>query len=59
LIERLRPELVEQIREGILPPGAARRLLSLPTGNQLELATVVMHPRIRNKIGNYSGGLWG
>jgi ParB/RepB/Spo0J family partition protein len=43
LIERLHPELVEQIREGILPPGAARRLLSLPTGNQLELATVVMH----------------
>lgn len=43
LIERLHPELVEQIREGILPPGAARRLLSLPTGNQLELAAVVMH----------------
>ena len=43
LIERLHPELVEQIREGILPPGAARRLLSLPAGNQLEMATVVMH----------------
>ena len=43
LIERLHPELVEQIREGILPPGAARRLLSLPAGNQLELATVVTH----------------
>ena len=43
LIERLHPELVEQIREGILPPGAARRLLSLPAGNQLELATVVIH----------------
>jgi ParB/RepB/Spo0J family partition protein len=43
LIERLHPELVAQIREGMLPPGAARRLLSLPAGNQLELATVVMH----------------
>jgi ParB/RepB/Spo0J family partition protein len=43
LIERLHPELVEQIREGILPPGAARRLLSLPAGNQIELAAVVMH----------------
>jgi len=43
LIERLHPELVEQIREGILPPGAARRLLALPAGNQLELATVVTH----------------
>jgi len=43
LLERLHPELVEQIREGILSPGAARRLLSLPAGNQLELAAVVMH----------------
>jgi len=43
LVERLHPEVVEQIREGILPPGAARRRLSLPAGNQLELATVVMH----------------
>lgn len=43
MIERLHPELVEQIRNGILPPGAARRLLALPQGNQLELATVVMH----------------
>jgi len=42
LIERLHPELVEQIREGILPPGAGRRLLGLPAGNQLELAAVVM-----------------
>lgn len=41
LLERLHPELLEQIREGILPSGAARRLLSLPAGNQLELATVV------------------
>jgi hypothetical protein len=35
--------LVEQIRAGILPPGAGRRLLGLPTANQLELAAVVMH----------------
>jgi ParB-like chromosome segregation protein Spo0J len=43
LIERLHPELIEQIRDGILPAGAGRRLLALPAGNQLELATVVMH----------------
>jgi ParB-like chromosome segregation protein Spo0J len=43
LIERLHPELVEQIREGILPAGAARRLLGLPAVNQLELAAVVMY----------------
>jgi ParB/RepB/Spo0J family partition protein len=42
LIERLHPELVEQIREGMLSPGAARRLLGLPAGNQLELAAVAL-----------------
>jgi ParB/RepB/Spo0J family partition protein len=40
LIERLPPELVEQIRAGILAPGAGRRLLGLPAGNQLELAAL-------------------
>jgi ParB/RepB/Spo0J family partition protein len=48
LLEQLHPELVNQIREGLLPPGAARRLLSLPAGNQLELATVV----IRHNLGS-------
>ena len=43
LIERLHPELVKQIREGILPPGTARRLLALPVGNQLEMATMMTH----------------
>jgi ParB/RepB/Spo0J family partition protein len=41
LVERLHPELVAEIREGILTAGAARRLLSLPPGNQLQLAAVV------------------
>jgi ParB-like chromosome segregation protein Spo0J len=41
LIERLHPELVQSIREGLLAPGAARRLLSLPAGNQLEMAAVI------------------
>ncbi len=41
LIERLHPELMEQIRAGILPPGVARRLLALPPGNQIELAAVL------------------
>jgi ParB-like chromosome segregation protein Spo0J len=43
LLERLHPELVEQIRLGILQPGASRSLLSLPAGNQLQLATVMAH----------------
>ncbi|MGQ0591966.1 MAG: ParB/RepB/Spo0J family partition protein [Gammaproteobacteria bacterium] len=58
LIERLHPELMEQIREGILPPGAARRLLALPAGNQLELATVVTHERLGSQETELLVRLW-
>jgi len=42
LVERLHPELLEQLKQGLLHPGVARRLLGLPAGNQLELAAVAM-----------------
>ena len=58
LLERLHPELVEQIREGILHPGAARRLLSLPAGNQLELATVVTHQSLGSQDTELLVRLW-
>jgi ParB/RepB/Spo0J family partition protein len=58
LLERLHPEVVEQIREGILQPGAARRLLSLPAGNQLELATVVMHQNLGSQDTELLVRLW-
>jgi ParB-like nuclease domain len=41
LVERLHPELLESMKLGMLHPGSARRLLSLPPGNQLEMAAVV------------------
>ncbi|MBU0479407.1 ParB N-terminal domain-containing protein [bacterium] len=40
LLERLAPELREEMRLGLLEPGMARRLLPLPRGNQVELAAV-------------------
>jgi hypothetical protein len=40
LVERLHPELLQQVRTGLLSAGVARRLLGLPPGNQLELAAV-------------------
>jgi len=40
LIERLAPELREEMKLGLLQPGMARRLLALPRGNQVELAAV-------------------
>jgi ParB/RepB/Spo0J family partition protein len=38
LVERLHPELIEGMKVGLLSPGVARRLLSLPPGNQLQIA---------------------
>lgn len=46
LVERLHPELVEAMKLGLLHPGAARRLLSLPPGNQLEMAAVVQSAKL-------------
>jgi ParB-like chromosome segregation protein Spo0J len=46
LVERLHPELLEQIKQGLLHPGVARRLLGLPAGNQLELAAVAMETHL-------------
>jgi ParB-like chromosome segregation protein Spo0J len=40
LVERLAPELLEELKLGLLHPGMARRLLVLPRGNQVELAAV-------------------
>jgi ParB-like chromosome segregation protein Spo0J len=40
LLQRLAPELQEEMKLGLLEPGMARRLLALPRGNQLELAAV-------------------
>ena len=46
LLERLAPELLEELKLGLLHPGIARRLLVLPRGNQVELAAVVRQARL-------------
>lgn len=46
LVERLHPELVEGMKLGVLRPGVARRLLALPRGNQLQLATAAQSARL-------------
>lgn len=46
LIQRLHPELIEAVKLGVLHPGVARRLLSLPPGNQLQLAATAQRSRL-------------
>src|SRR5262249_58074731 len=58
LVERLHPELVEAMRLGLLHPGSARRLLSLPPGNQLEMAAVVQSARLGPRDTELLVSLW-
>lgn len=58
LCQRLHPELVESMKLGLLHPGAARRLLSLPPGNQLELAAVIQNARLGPRDTELLVSLW-
>jgi hypothetical protein len=58
LVERLHPELVESMKLGVLHPGSARRLLSLPPGNQLEMAAVVGSARLGPQDTELLVSLW-
>jgi ParB-like chromosome segregation protein Spo0J len=58
LVERLHPELVESMKLGMLHPGAARRLLALPPGNQLEMAAVIGSARLGPRDTELLVSLW-
>jgi ParB-like chromosome segregation protein Spo0J len=58
LVERLHPDLVEQMRLGLLPAGVARRLLSLPRGNQLELSASALAARLGPRDTELLVSLW-
>jgi ParB/RepB/Spo0J family partition protein len=58
LIERLHPELIEAVKLGLLHPGSARRLLSLPPGNQLEMAAAVENARLGPRDTELLVSLW-
>lgn len=58
LVERLHPELMSAMHLGLLHPGAARRLLSLPPGNQLEVAAAVQSAKLGPRDTELLVGLW-
>lgn len=58
LVERLHPELVEGMRLGLLHPGVARRLLVLPPGNQLQVATAAQSARLGPRDTELLVSLW-
>lgn len=58
LVERLHPELVEAMKLGMLHPGSARRLLSLPPGNQLEMAAAVQRAKLGPRDTELLVSLW-
>ncbi len=58
LLERLAPELQEDMKLGLLEPGVARRLLALPRGNQVEMAAVVRQAGLGVRQTETLVGLW-
>ena len=58
LVERLHPELLESMKLGMLHPGSARRLLSLPPGNQLEMSAAVQSARLGPRDTELLVSLW-
>jgi ParB/RepB/Spo0J family partition protein len=58
LVERLHPELIEAVKLGLLHPGSARRLLSLPPGTQLEMAAAVESARLGPRDTELLVSLW-
>lgn len=58
LVDRLHPELIEAMKLGLLHPGAARRLLSLPPGNQLEVSAAVQSAGLGPRDTELLVGLW-
>jgi ParB-like chromosome segregation protein Spo0J len=58
LVERLHPELIEAMKLGLLHPGVARRMLSLPPGNQLEVSAAVQHAKLGPRDTELLIALW-
>jgi len=58
LVDRLHPELVEQMKLGLLAPGVARRLLSLSPGNQLQIAAAAKSANLGPRDTELLVSLW-
>ena len=58
LVERLHIELVEGMKLGMLSPGVARRLLSLPPGNQLQIAAAAQNAGLGPRDTELLVSLW-
>lgn len=58
LVDRLHPELVESMKLGLLAAGVARRLLSLPPGNQLLVGAAAQKARLGPRDTELVVSLW-
>jgi ParB family chromosome partitioning protein len=58
LASKLHPELIESMKIGLLHPGVARRLLSLPPRNQLEIAAASQSAKLGARETEILVSLW-
>jgi len=57
-VRRLNPQIIEDIRVGLLPPGSARSLARLPECNQVDLGAAIQRDRLKGEEIHRLVGLW-
>ncbi len=57
-VRRLNPEIIEDIRVGLIPPGSARSLARLPECNQVEMAAAIQRDGLKVEEIQRLIGLW-
>jgi len=57
-VRRLNPQIIEDIRVGLLPPGSARSLARLPECNQVDLGAAIQRDRLKVEEIHRLIGLW-
>lgn len=58
MIRRLAPQIVEDIKLGLMPPGSAISLARLPESNQADLASTIQRHKLKVKECNLLIDLW-
>jgi len=58
IVRRLNPQIIEDIKVGLLPPGSARSLARLPEGNQVDMAAAIQRDKLKAQEAHRLVGLW-
>jgi ParB-like chromosome segregation protein Spo0J len=58
IVRRLNPQIIEDIKVGLLPPGSARSLARLPECNQVDVGAAIQRDKLKGREIHRLIGLW-